>query len=415
MPSTGFLQLFGLLKHVIDIALHIERLLGDIVVLAFHHFLETADGVRQLHVLAFNAGELLGDVERLRKEALDFAGARYGQLVFVGEFVDTQNRDDVLEVFVALQDLLDRLRRVVVFVSENARIQNARRGRQRIDRRVDTQFRNGTRQVGGRVQVSECGRRGRIGVVVGWHVNRLNRRNRAFLRRRDALLQFAHFRRQVGLITHRRWHAPKQRRYFRARLREPEDVVDKEQHVLPFLIAEILGDGQAAQAHAEARAGRLGHLAVHQRDLRFRVIVRIEHARFLHFEPQVVAFARTLADTGEHGDAAVLQRDVVDQLHDDDGLADARAAEQADLAAAQIRLQQVDDLDAALEHLQLGRLLFEIGRRAMNGPALFRVDRTHVVDRLADYVQHAAQRLFADRYRNRPAQVDRFHAAHHAF
>ena len=38
---------------------------------------------------------------------------------------------------------------------------------------------------------------------------------------------------------------------------------------------------------------------------------------------------------------------------DDDGLADAGAAEQADLAALQIRLEQVDDLDAGLEHLQL--------------------------------------------------------------
>ena len=46
-----------------------------------------------------------------------------------------------------------------------------------------------------------------------------------------------------------------------------------------------------------------------------------------------------------------LQRDVVDELHDDDGLAHARAAEQADLAALQERLDQVDDLHAGLEHL----------------------------------------------------------------
>jgi hypothetical protein len=47
--------------------------------------------------------------------------------------------------------------------------------------------------------------------------------------------------------------------------------------------------------------------------------------------------------------AAVLHGDVVDQFHDDDGLADAGAAEQADLAAAQVGFEEVDDLDAGLE------------------------------------------------------------------
>jgi hypothetical protein len=40
-------------------------------------------------------------------------------------------------------------------------------------------------------------------------------------------------------------------------------------------------------------------------------------------------------------------------------LPDARAAEQADLSAEQIRLEQVDHLDARFEHLQLGGLLFQ--------------------------------------------------------
>ena len=80
-----------------------------------------------------------------------------------------------------------------------------------------------------------------------------------------------------------------------------------------------------------------------------------------HFQPQIVAFARALADAGEHGEAAVLLGDVVDQFHDDDGLADAGAAEQSDLAALQEGLDQVDDLHAGLEHLGGGRLLVERG------------------------------------------------------
>ena len=63
---------------------------------------------------------------------------------------------------------------------------------------------------------------------------------------------------------------------------------------------------------------------------------------FDHLVPEVVALARALADAGEHRVAAVLLRDVVDQLQDDDGLADAGAAEQADLAALRVRRDQVD-------------------------------------------------------------------------
>src|SRR5262245_12513067 len=38
-----------------------------------------------------------------------------------------------------------------------------------------------------------------------------------------------------------------------------------------------------------------------------------------------------------------------------------------------------------------------------------------VIDGLADYVDHATERAVADRDRNRPAQVNGLHAAHHAF
>ena len=128
---------------------------------------------------------------------------------------------------------------------------------------------------------------------------------------------------------------------------EAEDVVDEEQHVLA-LVAEVLRHRQAGEADAQARARRLVHLAVDERDL-------VDHPRLGHLEQQVVALARALADAGEDGDAAVLARDVVDQLLDQHGLADAGAAEEADLAALHVRRDQVDDLDAGLEDLDLRR------------------------------------------------------------
>ena len=121
------------------------------------------------------------------------------------------------------------------------------------------------------------------------------------------------------------------------------------------------------------------------------------------------------ADTAEHRHATVLERDVVNEPLNDDRLVNARAAEEADLAALQVRLEQVDHLDAGLEHLQLGRLILEARRRPVNRPALLRLDGAiGEIDRLAEHVQHAAQRLGSDRHRNRLAEVDHLHAALHA-
>ena len=94
--------------------------------------------------------------------------------------------------------------------------------------------------------------------------------------------------------------------------------------------------------------------------------------------------------------AAVLRGDAGDQLLDDDGLAQAGPAEQADLAAADERDQQVDDLDAGLELLGLGRQVGELGRLAVDGFPAGGVDGPAAVDRLADQVEDAAERARAD-------------------
>ena len=89
----------------------------------------------------------------------------------------------------------------------------------------------------------------------------------------------------------------------------------------------------AGERDAQTGAGRLVHLAVDQRDLRLAEILLVDDAGLGHFVVKIVAFAGALADAGEHGVTAVHLGDVVDQFHDDDGLADAGATERADLAA----------------------------------------------------------------------------------
>ena len=143
-----------------------------------------------------------------------------------------------------------------------------------------------------------------------------------------------------------------------------------------------------------------------------RVLV---HAGIDHLVIEVVALAGALADAGEHRIAAMRLGDVVDQLHDEHGLADAGAAEQADLAAFGVRREQVHDLDAGDQDLGLGRLIDIRGSGRMDRPPLRGLDRTRLVDRLAHHVHDAAQGLLADRHGDRLAGIDHLLAAHQTF
>jgi hypothetical protein len=92
--------------HFVDAALHIEVAFRDVVELAVEDHLESAHRVLDRDILAGGAGEDLGNVERLGKETLDLAGAIDGEFVLGGELIQTQNRDDVLEILVTLENAL---------------------------------------------------------------------------------------------------------------------------------------------------------------------------------------------------------------------------------------------------------------------------------------------------------------------
>ena len=68
---------------------------------------------------------------------------------------------------------------------------------------------------------------------------------------------------------------------------------------------------------------------------------------------------------------------------------------------------QVDDLDAGLEDLDLGRLLVERRAPAGGSGSASWPRPGRPVDRLADHVEDAAERLLADRHGDRRAGVDR--------
>ena len=239
------------------------------------------------------------------------------------------------------------------------------------------------------------GRR-RVGVVVGGHVDRLHRGDRVTTRRGDPLLQRAHLVGEVGLVAHRGRHPAEQRRDLGTGLGEPEDVVDEEQHVLLLHVAEVLRHRQRRQRDPQAGARRLVHLAEDEGGL-------ADDAGLLHLDDEVVALTGALADTGEHRHTTVVLGDAGDHLLDEHGLADAGTTEQADLAALDVRREQVDDLDAGLEHLGLRLELVERGRLAVDAPPLLDVERLALleVEAVAEGVEHLAEGHVADGHRDR--------------
>jgi peptide chain release factor 1 len=242
-------------------------------------------------------------------------------------------------------------------------------------------------------------RRG-IGDVVGRDEDRLERGDRPALGRRDPFLEVAHLVGERRLVANGRRHPPEQRRDLRSRLREPEDVVDEQQHVLALDVAEVLRHRERREPDSKAHARGLVHLSEHERGL-------LDDARLGHLEEQVVALARALAHAGEHRDAPVLLGLAADHLLDDHGLADTGPAEHPDLAALHVGLEQVDHLDAGLEHLLPGLEILERGRVAVDRPTVRGVDVRGVgVERVPQDVVDVTEDPLAHRHGDGSTGVD---------
>src|SRR5690606_38344732 len=164
---------------------------------------------------------------------------------------------------------------VGVLLAHVARVEDAARRGERVHRGVQTARGDLTGELRRRVEVRERRGRGRVGVVVRRHVDRLERRDRVTARRGDALLEEAHLVGEVRLVAHRGRHAAEQRRYLGARLREAEDVVDEQQDVLLLHVAEVLRHRQRGERDAKTGARGLVHLVEDEGRL-------VEDARLLH-------------------------------------------------------------------------------------------------------------------------------------
>mmetsp|Transcript_2155 Transcript_2155/g.4907 ORF Transcript_2155/g.4907 Transcript_2155/m.4907 type:complete len:511 (-) Transcript_2155:15-1547(-) len=352
-------------------------------------------------------------MERLGQESLHLSGARDGELVLLRKLIHTQNGDDILETLVVLQDLLDGTSGVVVLVSDDHGVEHTGVRVQRVDSWVDSQLGDLAGQHSGGIQVSEGGGWGRIGQIIGRDIDGLHRGNGSLGGGGNSLLEATKISRQGWLVTDSRWDTSQKGRHLGVGLGEPEDVVDEEQHILTFLVTEVLGDGESGQTDTGAGTWGLVHLAVHEGALALlRLVSELDDAGLDHLGVQVVSFARSLSHTGKDGETSVGLGDVVDELHNQDSLSDSGSSEESDLSSSLVRGQKIDDLDTGDKHLLGGSLLDEGWGLTMDGQDVLGVDRSALVDGLSDDVHDTSQGLATDRDLDRLSRVPHLLASH---
>src|SRR5690606_26585569 len=238
--------------------------------------------------------------------------------------------------------------------------------------------------------------------------DRLHRGNRVAAGRGNPLLQQTHLVSEVRLVTHRRGHTAQQGGDLRTRLREAEDVVDEQKHVLLLHVAEVLRHGQRGQRDPQTGTRGLVHLPEDEGGVR-------EDAHLLHLQEEVGALTGTLAHPGEHGDTTEVAGDTGDHLLDEHRPADTRTTEEADLTAAHVRGEQVDDLDTGDQHLGLRLELVEGRGRPVDRPVLLDLQfRLRDVLRLTQGVEHVPFDAVAHRNPDRRTGVAHLSAADQA-
>src|SRR3989344_371870 len=115
-------------NYFINRTFHVKLLLIAGVVLAIENFSKCADRIGEIDVFARSARKRLRHEERLREEALNLSSAIYKSFIIFRKLFNAENRDDVLQVFVALQDAARFVSNAIVFFTNDFRLKRRRAG-----------------------------------------------------------------------------------------------------------------------------------------------------------------------------------------------------------------------------------------------------------------------------------------------
>mmetsp|Transcript_32191 Transcript_32191/g.44139 ORF Transcript_32191/g.44139 Transcript_32191/m.44139 type:complete len:216 (+) Transcript_32191:922-1569(+) len=210
--------------------------------------------------------------------------------------------------------------------------------------------------------MSKSGGGSGIGQIVSGHIDSLDRGNGTLLGGSDTFLESTHISSKSGLVTDSRRNTTQQGRHLRTSLGESENVVDKKQHILTFVVTEVLSDSQTGQGDTRTGTRGLVHLTVHEGDLRVLQVFHVNDTSLFHFVVQIISFTSSLTDTSKNRETTVSFRNIVDQFHNQDSFSDTSTTKQTNLTSLSVRGQQVNNLNSSDQNFIRGSQLFE-GRR----------------------------------------------------
>jgi hypothetical protein len=339
------IELAASLVGILKTTLHVESSFGVGITSTFEELAEAFNGLLEVNKFAGVAREDLGHVEGLGEELLDLTGASNSHLIFFGEIVHTKNGNNILEGTVILEELLDTTGGVVMDLTNNGGVKHTGSGVKGIDSGVDTDFGKSTRQHSGGIKMSESGGGSGIGKIISGHIDSLDGGDGSGQGGGNALLEGTQIGGEGRLVTHSGGDTAEKGRDLGTGLGETEDVVNEKEHILVLFVTEVLGDGEASETDTGAGSWGLVHLTVHEGGLGSRAI-NFDDTRVDHLVVEIVTFTGTFTDTSEHGETTVSLGDVVNKLHDENGLADTSTTEKTNLSSLGVGAQKVDNLNA---------------------------------------------------------------------
>ena len=138
----------------------------------------------------------------------------------------------------------------------------------------------------------------------------------------------------------------------------------------------------------------LVHLTKDQGDL--RLAIKLNDGSLLHFVVQIVTLTGTLADTSEDRVTTVGLGNVVDELLNEDSLADTSTTEESDLSTTGVGGDKVDDLDTSDQNLSRGGLLNELRGLPVDGQVVLGLDGATLINGVTSDVHDTAKSRVAD-------------------
>merc|ERR1719320_996230 len=135
------------------------------------------------------------------------------------------------------------------------------------------------------------------------------------------------------------------------------------------------------------------------------LVLEADDTALYHLVVQIIALPCPLAHTSKHGVPTMSLGHVVNQLHDEDSLADPGTTKQTNFSSFSIRSQQVDHLDASDEDLLFHAHLFECRCLGMNSLPLVSRDRTSLINRITNNIDDSAQSFRPNRNHDRITSV----------